>query len=368
MQCDKLCGDGQRSRKVTCHRKVDDKIQALNDTDCEGDVPARTESCFLRPCEGVDWITTDWSGCKSKCGLEVETRRAQCVSPKGKAYADEFCHAYRKPDLTRPCADAAPCEFSWYASQWSDCSADCGTGIKTRKVFCGTMPDDTLTKVDDSKCDAAKKYENTTECTAPADNCTGVWFAGPWSEVGPPKIHPQFRFFIFIFRFFLQCSKSCATGSRTRAVLCLVNNETTSDLKLCGVDTIPFAEEKCNVEPCSEVPTTEAPKDDLIEVCEEVETDEYEDEEESAESSSTTSSPAANGTTVAASPTPTGGTTASPSESTTVTTASPEALMSSTTSPAADDAMSGSGDGDAVTSSPEGSGEAESVGLFFCIK
>lgn len=53
--------------------------------------------------------------------------------------------------------------------------------------------------------------------------------------------------------------------------MCLANNAT-ADLKECGVDTIPFAEEKCNTQPCSEVPepTTEAP---LVEVCEDVEVD-----------------------------------------------------------------------------------------------
>lgn len=63
----------------------------------------------------------------------------------------------------------------------------------------------------------------------------------------------------------------------------MVNNETTSDLKQCGVDTIPFAEEKCNVEACTAETSTEPPKEELIEVCEEVETDDYEDEEISGE-------------------------------------------------------------------------------------
>lgn len=61
-QCDKLCGDGTRHRKITCFRKVDDRIEKLEDSDCEGEIPSRTESCTKRPCEGVDWITSPWSG------------------------------------------------------------------------------------------------------------------------------------------------------------------------------------------------------------------------------------------------------------------------------------------------------------------
>ena len=50
------------------------------------------------------------------------------------------------------------------------------------------------------------------------------------------------------------------------------------------MDTIPFAEEKCNTQPCSEVPepTTEAP---LVEVCEDVEVDDDGEEEEATEPS-----------------------------------------------------------------------------------
>lgn len=83
---------------------------------------------------------------------------------------------------------------------------------------------------------------------------------------------------------FFQCSKSCGSGSRTRTVLCLANNET-ADLKQCGVDTIPFAEEKCNTQTCDDAtpePTTETP---LVEVCEEVEVDDEGGEEESIEGS-----------------------------------------------------------------------------------
>ena len=79
-----------------------------------------------------------------------------------------------------------------------------------------------------------------------------------------------------------QCSKSCGSGSRKRTVLCLRNNAT-ADLSQCGVDSIPFAEEKCNVDPCSsedqEMTETTTPADDLIEVCEEIEEDQLDVEE-----------------------------------------------------------------------------------------
>ena len=64
------------------------------------------------------------------------------------------------------------------------CSAKCGSGIQTRKVFCATFEDEeNLKKVPDEKCDSVKKYNDTKNCTAEMDDCKGEWFAGPWSKV-----------------------------------------------------------------------------------------------------------------------------------------------------------------------------------------
>lgn len=61
-QCDKLCGDGVQRRDITCFRKVDGKIEKMADGDCPGDKPETEMPCKIRPCEGVDWVTTEWSG------------------------------------------------------------------------------------------------------------------------------------------------------------------------------------------------------------------------------------------------------------------------------------------------------------------
>lgn len=61
-QCDHLCGPGKQTRKVTCYRKVDGKIEVLNDLACEEEVPEKEKSCELRPCAGLDWVVSEWSG------------------------------------------------------------------------------------------------------------------------------------------------------------------------------------------------------------------------------------------------------------------------------------------------------------------
>lgn len=62
LQCDHICGPGKQTRTVTCYRKVDGKIQVLEDEACETEAPEREKDCELRPCAGLDWVTSDWSG------------------------------------------------------------------------------------------------------------------------------------------------------------------------------------------------------------------------------------------------------------------------------------------------------------------
>lgn len=58
-----MCGEGKQTRKVTCYKKNDEgKIEVLDDSACEGEVPEREKPCELRPCAGLDWVISEWSG------------------------------------------------------------------------------------------------------------------------------------------------------------------------------------------------------------------------------------------------------------------------------------------------------------------
>ncbi|KAK2706695.1 hypothetical protein QYM36_014662 [Artemia franciscana] len=253
--CDQLCGEGIRRRKVTCHRKISETIEILDDDACGEERPLEEEFCHLRPCEGVDWIASQWSGCNDRCGLTVETRSVLCVDPAGSVVNETFCQALRRPDTERPCADATLCEHGWHATEWSECSSTCGAGIQTRRVFCGSKKGDCVTEVSDELCDPTKRYENTTECHN--EQCQGEWFTGPFSK----------------------CSKDCGGGIMARKIFCITDGE--SNPTACDADKIPFGTESCNKYDCSDLITTPLPDTDL-DVC----TDEdYEDEEEYFEES-----------------------------------------------------------------------------------
>lgn len=60
-----MCGEGTQTRGVKCYSKVKGKIEVLDDSECPDEKPEASKKCILRPCEGVDWIASSWSGVRS---------------------------------------------------------------------------------------------------------------------------------------------------------------------------------------------------------------------------------------------------------------------------------------------------------------
>uniref|UniRef100_A0A182J8P5 Papilin n=1 Tax=Anopheles atroparvus TaxID=41427 RepID=A0A182J8P5_ANOAO len=224
--CSKLCGEGERTRKVTCFRKEGGRITVLDDDQCITEKPEASEKCILRPCEGVDYVTSSWTGC-DECGATVETRTVHCASKSGTVYDMKFCANRDLPELRRECK-LTPCDFQWYTSQWSKCSAVCGKGVQTRTVVCGVFDGQALKRADDDyKCVADQRPPKERECDGPPD-CPGQWFAGPWTD----------------------CDKSCGGGMMSRKVLCLSNGTVVPE-KNCDVDKIQMSTEGCNAHACT---------------------------------------------------------------------------------------------------------------------
>ncbi|XP_035703436.1 papilin isoform X2 [Folsomia candida] len=270
--CSSLCGDGWETRTVRCHAKKDNVTTVYEDSHCSDEKPEDRKPCYLQPCEGVDWISGPWSGCKASADPcddklnPVETRQVYCSSAKGKVYGDEFCHDYRKPNASRDCeggessteASANKCQYAWFAMQWGEClltsctSSDNTTGQikgqRQRLVFCGTISSGSVTIVEDEeKCNETKKYDATEPCDIDEDfirsECfeKSAWFTGPWSK----------------------CSKNCGAGTRSRQVICMVGNDSTTDVTKCGEESLVFASEDCTGEDCD---TAAATGDEMISV------------------------------------------------------------------------------------------------------
>ncbi|XP_055613416.1 papilin-like isoform X1 [Uranotaenia lowii] len=240
--CNKLCGEGEQTRKVTCFRKENGRITVLDNSECPTEQPAEKQTCMLRPCEGVDYIASSWSGCE-ECGSTSETRTVHCASKTGTIYDDKFCANRELPELKREC-QYVPCEYQWFSSQWSKCSAICGKGIQTRTVVCGVFDGQSLKRADDDyKCDADQRPTNEQECEGPAE-CPGQWFTGPWTD----------------------CTKDCGGGFKSRKVLCIANGTVVPETN-CKIDTIELSTESCNSHDCTDdetipVDTTATPLED----------------------------------------------------------------------------------------------------------
>ncbi|XP_043651988.1 papilin isoform X5 [Drosophila teissieri] len=245
--CDKLCGDGKQTRKVTCFIEENGHKRVLPEEDCVEEKPETEKSCLLTPCEGVDWIISQWSGCNA-CGQNTETRTAICGNKEGKVYPDQFCEP-EVPTLSRSCK-SPKCEAQWFSSEWSKCSAPCGKGVKSRIVICGEFDGKTVTPADDdSKCNKETKPESEQECEGEEKVCPGEWFTGPWGK----------------------CSKPCGGGERVREVLCLSNGTKSVN---CDEEKVEPLSEKCNAEACTEdeilpLTSTDKPIEDDEEDCDE---------------------------------------------------------------------------------------------------
>lgn len=64
------------------------------------------------------------------------------------------------------------------------CSSDCGPGIQSRHVFCGSFSESegAVSKVDESLCDASMKFEDQQPCVGEGE-CKGEWFTGAYGQV-----------------------------------------------------------------------------------------------------------------------------------------------------------------------------------------
>ena len=78
--CSQICGEGIRTREVTCYKKTEEGIiEVLEDSECLGSKPALEESCSNEAsCEPHDWIVSDISPCES-CGATHTAKVLQWI-------------------------------------------------------------------------------------------------------------------------------------------------------------------------------------------------------------------------------------------------------------------------------------------------
>ncbi|XP_076971227.1 A disintegrin and metalloproteinase with thrombospondin motifs 16 [Tamandua tetradactyla] len=157
-QCSRTCGKGWRKRLVAC-RNTHPSARAplLPDALCTSEPKPKTqEACLLKRCQKPKkllWLVSAWSECSVTCERGLQKRFLRCaekyVSGKYRELASKKCSHLPRPslELDRTCAlipcpkhplyaAVGPPRSSWFASPWSQCSASCGGGVRTRAVQC----------------------------------------------------------------------------------------------------------------------------------------------------------------------------------------------------------------------------------------
>ncbi|XP_017764298.1 PREDICTED: thrombospondin type-1 domain-containing protein 4-like [Eufriesea mexicana] len=230
--CSATCGPGQRTRAATC---------VTQGPPCDLEVkPITQDACDLGPCttkspqtnaistslESAQWLFTEWSeDCSAECGVGMQTRKVFCE----KGSEEEFCDQSTRPETSRTCSSNRTCSGQWFTGPWTACSTECDAGEQVREVVCITTLRGTLRVVLDMNC-PANKPETRRSCSGPP--CASMWFISDWAE----------------------CSRSCGKGIQKREVRCL-NREGQSpehhELH-CKEKDRPMSRRTCNDYPCKD--------------------------------------------------------------------------------------------------------------------
>ncbi|NWX64810.1 ATL2 protein, partial [Promerops cafer] len=223
-ECSRTCGEGFQYRTVRCWKMLAPGFDSsVYDDLCEAAGLARPmerKACKNKAC-GPQWELSEWSECSARCGTPGTMRReVRCsVEPP-------LCDESRKPSGEKMCT-GPPCDRRWTASDWGPCSGSCGEGRMSRFVACRNLEGKVISS---SQCDPATKPLAVHPCGD--KNCPAHWVEQEWE----------------------QCDASCGRGVKTRLVLCVgLENGLYREYPEERCETSPKPEEQavCFRRPCS---------------------------------------------------------------------------------------------------------------------
>ena len=164
------------------------------------------QSCNMNvPCKkDMNLVWTAWSDCSATCGEGVKTRTRTCEHSPAK------CRRFQLKD-TEKCFNSQPCGYwaNWQA--WGKCTVTCGLGVKSRIRKCvgGTS----------GKGGCQGSYEDITPCNTQVCPSWTNW--QPWSA----------------------CTETCGGGFQRRARYCM-----NGAFDACPGE--PSEERTCQTDPC----------------------------------------------------------------------------------------------------------------------
>jgi len=231
--CSAACGGGTQSRSRTCTNPA----PAFGGNDCSAigqyteTRPCNSQSCAVN---GAYSPWSDWSACSANCGGGSQTRSRTCSSPSpqfggadctslGPAVETRSCNtdvcAAGVTQTLKPAVDGG--FSSW--SDWSECSATCGSGVQSRSRTC----DNPAPAWGGNSCSGS--YTETRACNTLSCSKNGGY--SEWSEWGT-------------------CTSTCGGGFQYRSRSCTnpAPAGTGSDCSILGASIEGRA---CNTRPCA---------------------------------------------------------------------------------------------------------------------
>ncbi|XP_058015946.1 ADAMTS-like protein 4 isoform X2 [Ahaetulla prasina] len=222
--CSRSCGPGTQHRQVLCRQIYANRTTMVHPQRCGHlEKPDATQDCQVHFCS--HWqVQSNWSSCSADCGTGIQRRSVVCLSSNADGQADEDC-ATPKPADMRAC-DGGPCQRAtrWYKGPWSSCSVECGYGTQRRDIICVSKQGVQFSVTEAAECAHLEKPPALQPCLG--TDCEARWFSTAWST----------------------CSRSCMGGVQTREVQCLTQNKTMS--AGCPLHLKPATKRPCNSQPC----------------------------------------------------------------------------------------------------------------------
>ncbi|NXA42107.1 ATL2 protein, partial [Eudromia elegans] len=223
-ECSRTCGEGYQYRTVRCWKMLAPGFDSsVYDDLCESAGLARPmerKACQNTAC-GPQWELSEWSECSARCGTQGMMKREVRCSVEA-----PICDESQKPSSEKVCT-GPPCDRRWIASDWGPCSGSCGEGRMSRFIACRNREGKVIS---DSQCDPAAKPLAIHPCGD--KNCPAHWVEQEWD----------------------QCDATCGRGRKTRIVLCAgLENGVYREYpeRHCEASQKPEEQAACFRRPCS---------------------------------------------------------------------------------------------------------------------
>ncbi|CAJ1087342.1 ADAMTS-like protein 2 [Xyrichtys novacula] len=228
-ECSRTCREGVQYRTVRCWKMLSPGLDSsVYDSLClshDLHKPANRKACLGQSC-GPQWEVSEWSECSARCGSRgVRTREVRCSMEM------RLCNKSSQPIESQEC-EGPPCDRRWTVTDWGPCSGVCGEGRMVRAVMCRSSGGVVMSE---EQCDQSLRPLAIHPCGD--RDCAPHWVEQEWQ----------------------QCNATCGRGMRQRQVVCAgLDGGVFKEFpdSSCDQSNKPESSSSCFQRPCSKWFTT----------------------------------------------------------------------------------------------------------------